>query len=79
MELNSSQFEYRQSVAYLPLWQTIRVFPCPYRKKQTKVPGATPFTTIFLAKASCQACSKEFIVIDNVPLTQEQYRESNSQ
>jgi hypothetical protein len=54
------------------------VFPCPYCKNQTKVPGATPFTTIFVAKATCQQCSKEFIVVDNVPLTQEQYRESKS-
>jgi uncharacterized protein YbaR (Trm112 family) len=53
------------------------MFACPYCKEKTDVPGATVFWMVHAASAVCEHCAKEFVIVDNFPMTQEQYREAS--
>jgi len=55
------------------------VLVCPYCKKETEVAKAAGFATIDASRATCQRCHKEFVIIKNVPMTKQQYRQSMSQ
>jgi transposase-like protein len=45
---------------------------CPYCKLQTNIPGG--FDEIDVGRFTCELCRSEFLIIDNVPMTQEQYQ-----
>jgi transcription elongation factor Elf1 len=63
------------------LWHNTRVimFNCPYCKAETDVVGTADFATIDLGRAICEHCGKEFIIVENLPMTEEQYRASKPQ
>jgi transposase-like protein len=46
---------------------------CPHCKDQTKIPGG--FDSIDVGRFTCEQCRSEFLIIDNVPMTEEQYRQ----
>lgn len=51
------------------------MFTCPYCKEETNVAGCADFATIDIGRAICEHCGKEFIIIENFPMTEAQYRE----
>jgi transcription elongation factor Elf1 len=55
------------------------VFPCPYCEKETDVTCGADFATIDIGRAVCEHCGKEFIIVENYPMTEEQYLASKLQ
>jgi hypothetical protein len=56
--------------------------PCssaPYCQAETEVIGAAEFATIDVGRAICDNCREEFLIINNVPMTLEQYRKTKPQ
>lgn len=51
---------------------TLGITICPHCKEQTRVPGG--FDEIRMGWATCDHCLSEFLIVDNVPMTEEQYR-----
>ena len=41
--------------------------------------GTADFPTIDMGRAICRHCGKEFIIVENLPMTQEQYHASKPQ
>jgi transposase-like protein len=58
-----------------PSEMSIDTLPCPYCKLATHIPGG--FDSIDVGRFNCQHCFEEFLVIDGIPMTQEQYRQRN--
>jgi len=54
------------------------MFKCPHCGQETHDPKAALFDSIFMARVTCQHCLREFLVVDNVPMTEEQYRQRTS-
>jgi hypothetical protein len=54
--------------------RNVSMFACPYCLATTDVPGAADFWMVEAASAVCEHCGKEFIIVENFPLTAEQYR-----
>lgn len=50
------------------------MFACPYCKERTEVPGAANFWMVDAANATCEHCRRDFVIVDSVPITEEQYR-----
>jgi hypothetical protein len=54
-------------------------FAWPYCKEQTNVPGAADFWMVEVGRATCEHCGKDFLVVENMPMTEEQYKASTPQ
>lgn len=50
------------------------MFTCPYCKEKTEVPGAANFWMVDAANAACEHCGRDFVIVDNLAMTEEQYR-----
>jgi hypothetical protein len=50
------------------------MFACPYCKEKTDVQGAANLWMVFAAIAPCEHCGKEFVIVENFPMTEPQYR-----
>lgn len=48
---------------------------CPHCKAQTAIPCG--FDTIDVGRFTCEHCLTEFLIIDNVPMTEEQYQQGS--
>jgi transposase-like protein len=48
---------------------------CPHCKEQTSIPGG--FDYIDAGRFACEHCRSEFLIINNVPMTEEQYRQGS--
>jgi hypothetical protein len=46
---------------------------CPYCKKETSIGTAALFDTVFMSRKICDQCDREFLIVNDVPMTQEQY------
>ena len=46
---------------------------CPHRKQDTGVGTAALFEHVFMSRKKCEKCGKEFLIVNGVPMTQEQY------
>jgi hypothetical protein len=55
------------------LWHTRFVVICPHCKEQTSIPGG--FDSIEVGIFTCDNCHAEFLIIDDVAMTEEQYRQ----
>ena len=49
------------------------MFICPHCGKATHAPEADRFDYITMAKEECEHCGREFLIVGNVAMTQEQY------
>jgi len=46
---------------------------CPYCQQETGIGTAALFDHVFMSRKKCERCGKEFLIVDGVPMTQEQY------
>ena len=49
------------------------MFICPHCGKATHGPKAALFDDVMMAREECEHCGREFLIVANVPMTQEQY------
>jgi hypothetical protein len=55
-------------------------FTCPHCGLKTTIFGASKFASIEFGRARCDHCEREFMIVNNVSMTEEEYRkESNIQ
>jgi hypothetical protein len=59
------------------LWQNVPVISCPHCGQEADDPKAALFDSISMARLTCQHCRQESLVVDDVPITEEQYRRGN--
>ena len=52
---------------------TLAVTICPHCKKRTGATGG--FDEIYAGWFTCEHCLSKFLIIDNIPMTEEQYRQ----
>jgi len=55
-----------------PLWENILMPLCPYCHKQTTIPCGAEFQSIDIGRFTCDHCGREFLVIDDVPVIEDQ-------
>ena len=58
------------------LWHTVSVVICPHCQSQTAIPGG--FDSIDVGRFTCEHCRTEFLIIDNIPMTEVQYRKGST-
>ena len=46
---------------------------CPHCGEQTGVGTAALFDSILMSRKQCEKCGREFLIVNDVPMTQEQY------
>jgi hypothetical protein len=51
------------------------MFKCAHCGQETNDPKAALFDSIFMARVTYQHCLREFLVVDDVAMTEEQHRE----
>ncbi len=49
------------------------MFICPHCGKATHTPKAAVFNDVMMVREECEHCGREFFIVGNVPMTQEQY------
>jgi hypothetical protein len=52
---------------------------CPHCGEQTGIGGAAFFDAITMARKECEHCRLEFLLVDDVPVTEEQYKRKSAQ
>jgi hypothetical protein len=64
----------RRSEPAIPLSEANRAsVKCPHCGERTKI-GVTPlFDTVLMARKSCDHCGLEFLIVNDEPMTEEQY------
>jgi len=62
----------------LALWHSVLVIICPHCGQEADDPKAALFDSISMGRLTCQHCGREFLVVDDVPMTEEQYRRGNA-
>jgi hypothetical protein len=50
------------------------MFAWPYCQERTDVPRAVNFWMVHAASVACEHCGKQFIIVDNTPMSEAQYR-----
>jgi transposase-like protein len=46
---------------------------CPYCKQETGIGTAALFDTVLMSRKTCEKCGREFLIVNDMPMTQEQY------
>jgi len=49
-------------------------FSCPHCGEPVDDPKLGLFDSVAMARVTCGACQREFLIVDNTPVTLEQYR-----
>jgi hypothetical protein len=47
---------------------------CPHCHAQTGIGTAALFDQIFISRKSCEKCQREFLIVDGVAMTEDQFR-----
>ena len=47
---------------------------CPHCKLETGIGTAALFNTVLMSRKTCDKCGRQFVIINDVPMTEEQYR-----
>ena len=50
---------------------------CPYCKLETGIGTAALFDTVFISRKTCEKCGREFLIVTDVPMTEEQYKKES--
>jgi DNA-directed RNA polymerase subunit RPC12/RpoP len=56
---------------------TQMTYICPHCGQDANDPKADLFDSISMGRLTCANCAREFLVVDDVPMTEEQYRQGN--
>ena len=51
---------------------------CPYCKQETGVRTAALFDTVLMSRKTCDKCGREFLIVNNVPMTEERWAAARS-
>jgi transposase-like protein len=46
---------------------------CPHCQQETGIGTAALFDHVFMSRTKCERCGKEFLIVNGVPMTREQY------
>ena len=46
---------------------------CPHCGEQTGVGTAALFDSILMSRKECEKCGREFLIVNDVPMTEDQY------
>jgi uncharacterized protein YbaR (Trm112 family) len=46
---------------------------CPHCKQETGIGTAALFDHVFMSRKRCEKCGKDFLIVDGIPMTEEQY------
>jgi len=46
---------------------------CPHCKHVTGIGTAALFDHVFMSRKRCEKCGKDFLIVDSIPMTEEQY------
>jgi len=46
---------------------------CPHCKQETGIGTAALFDHVFMSRKRCEKCGKEFLIVDGIAMTEEQY------
>ena len=46
---------------------------CPRCKQETGIGTAALFDHVFMSRKRCEKCGKDFLIVDGIPMTEEQY------
>jgi transposase-like protein len=47
---------------------------CPHCHQETGIGTAAALDQIFMSRKACEKCGKEFLIVDGVPMSEDQYR-----
>jgi len=50
---------------------------CPYCKLETGIGTAALFDTVLMSRKTCDKCGREFLIVNDVPMTKEQYKKES--
>jgi hypothetical protein len=45
----------------------------PHCKQETGIGTAALFDHVFMSRKRCEKCGKDFLIVDGIPMTEEQY------
>jgi uncharacterized protein (DUF983 family) len=48
-------------------------YVCPHCKQETGVGTAALFDTVLMSRKACDKCGREFLIVNDVPMTAEEY------
>jgi hypothetical protein len=51
---------------------------CPHCHQETGIGTAAAFGHIFMSRKRCEKCGREFLIVIDIPMTEEQYRRLGS-
>jgi hypothetical protein len=46
---------------------------CPHCHEETGIGSAALFDTILMSRKRCEKCAREFLIVNGIPMTPEQY------
>jgi transposase-like protein len=46
---------------------------CPHCKQETGIGTAALFDHVFMSRKKCKRCGRDFLIVDGIPMTEEQY------
>ncbi len=49
---------------------------CPYCGEETSMGTAAMFDTVFMSRKQCERCKREFLIVNDIPMTETQYAQS---
>jgi transcription elongation factor Elf1 len=55
----------------------VPTFSCPHCGLETSVFGASKFATIVFGRARCDHCRQEFLIVNDIAVTEEEYRKES--
>jgi len=50
---------------------------CPHCKQETGIGTAALFDTVLMSRKTCDKCGREFLIVNDVPMTKEQYKKES--
>jgi len=50
---------------------------CPYCKQETGLGTAALFDSVLMSRKTCENCGREFLIVNDVSMTEEQYRQES--
>jgi hypothetical protein len=54
-------------------WVVLPTYTCPHCSKPTEHPNALSFDRFLLSRSACRHCGREFLIVNDVPMTHSEY------
>jgi len=55
----------------------LKNYICPYCKLATGIGTAAMFDTVLMSRKTCDKCGRQFLIVNDVPMTEEQYKKAS--